>query len=59
MNASDRDLGTVHVECDVAGEWNPSNAPAAPPLSPQLEAFLLDRFSTILEDPYTGRRVKP
>ena len=58
MNASDHDLGTASVECDFAGDWNPSNTPAVPPLSPQLEAFLLDRFSTTLEDPYTGRRLK-
>ncbi len=29
------------------------------PLSRQLEAFLLDRFSTKLEDPRTGRKVMP
>jgi hypothetical protein len=37
MNASDHDLGTASVECDFAGDWNPSNTPAVPPLSPQLE----------------------
>lgn len=28
-----------------------------PDLSPQLDAFIVDRFSTTLEDPSTGRRL--
>lgn len=35
----------------------PARTTSAAPLSLELEAFLLDRFSTTLEDPRTGRRL--
>ena len=36
---------------------HPAHAPAAA-LSPQVEAFIVDRFRTVLEDPLTGRKTR-
>lgn len=48
------------AECDVERHATDSPSPAGQPdhaMSPQLEAFILERFRTTLEDPLTGRRV--
>jgi len=54
------------VPDETAVQSSPAPTPSAVPraegasrrsLSPQLEAFLFDRFSTNLEDRYTGRRI--
>ena len=38
---------------------DPQPSPPSALLPPELEAFLLDRFTTILEDPHTGRCIRP
>jgi hypothetical protein len=53
---SDHDLGSVDDPSDHASDA-PAEGAAVPPPSPQLEAFILKRFSTTLEDPYTGRKL--
>lgn len=55
--ATNRDLRpfhrrTPHVSLPVSQETHPWA------LSPEQDAFLRDRFSTTLEDPDTGRRIK-
>ncbi len=48
------------AECDDERHATDSPSPAGQPdhaMSPQLEAFILERFRTTLEDPLTGRRV--
>lgn len=58
MTASDHAHPTAGLDRPAAEDFDRTNAPAARRLSSQLEAFLLDRFTTTLEDPYTGRRVR-
>ena len=57
----------IPAESAIEPKWTarehhpPNHTPAADSyrLPPEQEAFLLDRFTTTLEDPQTGRRIRP
>jgi hypothetical protein len=46
-------LYTIGIDCSPAGRLHDK-----PDLSPEQDAFIRDRFSTKLEDPRTGRRIR-
>ena len=53
--------GTMHKLTSISLQRTQTDTPlpTLPPLSPALERFLRDRFSTTLEDPRTGMKVPP
>ncbi len=55
------DADDVTVRPETGRDPQASQVPAAeatPTITRQLEAFLLDRFGTRLEDPLTGKKVR-
>jgi len=57
LSGDDLDAATIASDETDGKDLDAGRRAPGPRLSSQLEAFIQDRFSTTLEDPYTGRRL--